>query len=73
MSTFLWQMRDGTLHECTRLDDVRCPMCGEVGTVVALPPPLLAIQPDDTTHVCASFFGGCNHGFAEDIKPAMVH
>lgn len=73
MSTFLWQTRDGALTECERLDDVRCPMCGRESTIAALPPALAALQPDGTTHVCAPFFGGCNHGFAEDIKPATIH
>jgi hypothetical protein len=40
-----------------------CPMCG-APAIVALPPPLLAQQPDDTTHVCFAPLGGCNHGFS---------
>lgn len=42
-----------------------CPLC-QVRAVVLLPPALLAMQPDDTTHVCNPGFGGCNHGFALD-------
>ncbi len=42
---------------------VACPLCGTSG-VVALPPSLLARQPDDTSHVCHPGLGGCNHGFS---------
>lgn len=42
-----------------------CPMCG-VAAVVELPAPILAEQPDETTHVCHPMAGGCNHGFARD-------
>lgn len=44
-----------------------CRFCG-VQAIVALPPHLLTIQPDDTTHVCHPGLGGCNHGFAIDGK-----
>lgn len=44
-----------------------CMLCG-AAAIVKLPPPLLAQQPDDTTHVCHPMFRGCNHGFAKDTK-----
>ncbi len=46
----------------------KCPMCGADHAIVALPPSLLAAQPDDTTHVCHPSRGGCNHGFC-DTQP----
>lgn len=48
-----------------------CQLCGAVA-IVALPAPLLAQQPDDTTHVCHPVFGGCNHGFALDAGAAPI-
>ena len=41
---------------------VPCQLCG-AKAVVALPPRLLSVQPDSTTHVCHPGLGGCNHGF----------
>ena len=41
-----------------------CPMCSK-RAIVPLPPPVLAVQPDNTTHVCHPALGGCNHGFAK--------
>ena len=41
----------------------RCPFCGRK-TVVRLPAPILAEQPDDTTHICHPTIGGCNQGFS---------
>ena len=38
---------------------MHCMFC-KLWRVVALPPDLLAEQPDDTTHVCLN----CGHGFA---------
>jgi hypothetical protein len=40
-----------------------CPFC-LTRTVVPLPPSILEIQTDGTTHVCHPSIGGCNHGFA---------
>lgn len=62
--TFSWTV-DGKTYDCER-ETRACPFCFVVGAIVELPPPLLAKQPDDTTHVCAPFFGGCNQGFAKD-------
>ena len=45
----------------------RCSLCGALA-VVALPDWLVARQPDDTTHVCHPGFGGCNHGFAAEVR-----
>ena len=47
-----------------------CPKCGATA-IVALPPPLRAVQPDETTHVCMPALGGCNHGF-ERARPAFL-
>lgn len=48
----------------TKIEPEACDCCGE-RVICALPPPLLAQQPDDTTHVCNPALGGCNHGFAK--------
>jgi hypothetical protein len=48
----------------TKVEPGACPFCLKVA-VVALPEPLLAVQPDETTHVCAPFLGGCNYGFSK--------
>lgn len=48
----------------TPIEPDPCPMCGACA-ITALPPPLLKVQPDDTTHVCNPALGGCNHGFAK--------
>jgi hypothetical protein len=42
-----------------------CRFCG-ARAITALPPPILAKQPDDTTHVCHPGVGGCNQGFTID-------
>ena len=42
--------------------DTPCQFCG-LGTIVPLPPPIRAIQPDSTTHVCHPALGGCNWGY----------
>lgn len=55
----------GKYYQCERIEGV-CPKCGATSTIVALPAPLRAAQPDDTTHVCFVGLGGCNHGFAVD-------
>lgn len=44
-----------------------CPLCG-MDAVVPLDDETLAMQPDDTTHVCHPFIGGCNHGFAQSMQ-----
>lgn len=62
----MWVIGDQP-HECARFLNLRCSMCGAVGAIVALPPPLLEVQPDGTTHVCHPGFGGCNHGFAPEV------
>lgn len=49
------------VYICEVLDDV-CLHCGK-RVIIALPPPVLALQPDDTTHVCYPSFGGCNLGY----------
>ena len=46
---------------------VDCPFCG-AAALVGLPSwerAKEANKADGTTHVCAPFLGGCNHGFAE--------
>jgi hypothetical protein len=60
----------GVTHECERLLGA-CPLCFAQDCVVALPPPLLSQQPDDTTHVCLPALGGCNQGFArtKEVSP----
>jgi hypothetical protein len=73
MSLIVWLMRDGTPYDCELLDDVQCPMCGHVGAIVSLPPPLKEKQPDGTTHVCHPACGGCNHGFAHELERENVH
>lgn len=60
--TVVWHL-GGKVFE-TKVEDRACPFCF-VPAVTALPPPLLAEQPDDTTHVCLHTIGGCNHGFAD--------
>lgn len=52
----------GVVYQCKR-EPGACPFCG-IPAVVALPPPELAKQPDDTTHVCHPSIGGCNTGFS---------
>lgn len=48
-----------------------CAMCGKQA-IVPLSPAQIRKQPDDTTHVCHPFFGGCNHGFSHPTtKPEM--
>ncbi len=42
-----------------------CPFCSQL-SIVPLDPVDLAKQPDETTHVCHPWLGGCNHGFAEE-------
>lgn len=54
---------DGENYNCEIMPGA-CPFCLVVA-VTELPPPLLAMQPDGTTHVCHPALGGCNHGFAD--------
>jgi hypothetical protein len=61
MATFKWILK-GQTYETAR-ENGACPICLAPDAVVALPPPLLAVQPDRTTHVCHPALGGCNHGF----------
>ena len=55
-------------HDYRSTVDRMCPQCGAFA-VIALPPPILAEQPDDTTHVCHPSAGGCNHGFSNLPEP----
>ncbi len=48
-----------------------CPMCGE-RAVIKLPAAIRRERPDDTTHVCHPLAGGCNHGFALEVKRALA-
>lgn len=57
---FTWVIGDEATP--TTVLKMRCPFCA-AHALVKLPPSLLAQQTDATTHVCAPFFGGCNHGF----------
>jgi hypothetical protein len=54
----------GKVYECER-EKGACPFCGALDSVVELPEPLAAQQPDGTTHVCHPGLDGCNHGFAK--------
>lgn len=65
-NTAVWVI-DGQAYEVEILRAI-CPMCYKWKAVVALPPPLLAKETDGTTHVCAPFLGGCNHGFHFDAS-----
>lgn len=58
------------VYICEVLDDV-CPRCGK-RVIIALPPPVLALQPDDTTHVCHPSFGGCNQGYWTALAKAKA-
>lgn len=62
----LWHI-GGETFECERLYKP-CPLCGAI-EITALPPPIAATQPDDTTHVCL----GCNHGFSVPAKKEPSH
>jgi hypothetical protein len=53
----------GKVYECER-EKGACPFCGAIDSVVELPEPISARQPDGTTHVCHPGLDGCNHGFA---------
>lgn len=39
-----------------------CPFCA-MAAVTPLPEAIRAKQPDNTSHVCNPYIGGCNHGF----------
>ena len=57
-----WVVGDGVF--VCRVEPGACPLCGALDAVVQLPPPVLAEQPDETTHVCHPSLGGCNVGYA---------
>lgn len=61
---FVWLV--GDTPYLTKFEPGACPFC-YTPAVCPLPPPLLAEQPDDTTHVCHPSFGGCNQGFAKPL------
>lgn len=61
MKTFSWVYK-GIAYTSTTIDRV-CTHCLE-DAVIALPAPILAEQPDETTHVCHPLAGGCNQGFS---------
>jgi hypothetical protein len=66
----VWTVK-GKGYECRILPGI-CPRCLSKDRIVELPPPVLAEQPDDTTHVCNPALGGCNHGFSlKSDPPAM--
>jgi hypothetical protein len=67
VSEFTWLI--GSEGFCCSVLPMLCPTCG-ARALTALPPPELAKQPDDTTHVCHPAIGGCNIGFAID-NPAV--
>jgi hypothetical protein len=68
VETITWIV-DGEAHECEVLAG-HCNYC-LARAVVALPPPVLAEQPDDTTHVCHPAFGGCNQGWTTYTLPSL--
>ena len=45
----------------------KCQLCGAVA-VLPLTVEQIKKQPDETTHVCHPGFGGCNHGFASEVR-----
>jgi hypothetical protein len=59
--TFHWRI--GGQDYKTPIQPGACPFCKVAGSVVALPPPLLAQQTDGTTHVCHPDLKGCDQGF----------
>lgn len=59
----MWGMKEGSFF--TAIEPGACPFCFVENAVTALPAPLLAQQPDDTTHVCNPALGGCNQGFSK--------
>lgn len=68
-TTCMWLIGGKTFE--TLISQSPCQFCGKL-TVTALPPPLLAKQPDNTTHVCNPALGGCNHGFEIVTSPAAT-
>lgn len=62
VAVFAWVV-DGDPWEALRLADSPCPVCGHVGALTSLPPPIQLAQHDNTTLVCNPAFGGCNQGF----------
>jgi hypothetical protein len=64
----MWIYRDNVY--ASRIES-SCPTCGALA-IVALPPEILAEQPDDTTHVCLPVAGGCNGGFAAPRSRAVA-
>jgi hypothetical protein len=65
MKRLTWVIGTGKEAEIFEVNvlDGACSSC-LVEAVTELPPPLLAEQPDDTTHVCNPALGGCNQGYA---------
>lgn len=61
---FAWRYRDAMFWSEV---ESNCKFC-RAPAVVRLPDALIAIQPDDTTHVCHPAVGGCNQGFSD--RPA---
>ena len=71
-------MRIGYVFQWRYLFDIHlstvvatCKLCGQTA-VVRLPDALIAIQPDETTHVCHPAVGGCNQGFHDPEDPSTV-
>jgi len=60
--TFVWRYK-GAVYQS--IVSHKCPRCRQAA-VVRLPEALIALQPDDSTHICHPIVGGCNHGFALD-------
>ena len=60
----MWTAVKLTLPDCPPVDgSVKiCPQCGALA-VVEMTPAFIALQPDNTTHVCLPFFNGCNQGY----------
>ncbi len=48
-----------------------CPFCKRQA-ILPLTPAQLKEQPDETTHVCHPWLGGCNHGFAMETQVTVV-
>lgn len=65
----IWRI--GTVVYVCDVHPKPCVFCGK-RAIVALPPEIIAQQPDDTTAVCHPALGGCNNGFAANVGHALT-